>query len=75
MRMKKILLYFIVAVLIVLPAVASASWWNPFSWFAKRHTTPVVQVQNSTEIPKITDKSAPLNSMIKVASTIGADAT
>lgn len=46
--MKKILFSFIVLCIIV-PAVASASWWNPFSWFAKKTTTPIADIQTKTE--------------------------
>lgn len=46
--MKKILFSFI-ALCIIVPAVASASWWNPFSWFAKKTITPIADIQTKTE--------------------------
>lgn len=51
--MRKYLL-FLLLVIFVIPSVAFASWWNPFSWFKKQSIQPPV-VQVSVPIP-VADK-------------------
>jgi hypothetical protein len=54
--MKK---YFSILFLIafIVPSVAFASWWNPFSWkiFQKKEIVPQVQVETKTSDEKITE--------------------
>jgi S1-C subfamily serine protease len=56
--MKKYLLVLLLVIFII-PSIASASWWNPFSWFRK-NTKPVeqptVQVQQNNPPTKDTPK-------------------
>ena len=47
--MKKYI--FSIAILSVIPSVAFASWWNPFSWFKKKTTAPQVQQVNVATQP------------------------
>ena len=51
--MRKYILVLFLAVFII-PSIASASWWNPFSWFKKQVVQPpVVQVSVPTPAPTI----------------------
>ncbi len=65
--MKKIhkLLIATLFFVLVIPSVALASWWNPFSWqifsFLRKEATPVVQqIKPATSTPLITDKITPV---------------
>ncbi|MFA6397496.1 MAG: hypothetical protein WDK96_01450 [Candidatus Paceibacterota bacterium] len=53
--MKKIQLPIIIVLsFLIIPSVALASWWNPFSWFHKKAVeTPTVQI--STPVPTATN--------------------
>lgn len=50
---SKILLLFSFALILVVPSVASASWWNPFSWF-KKNTPPVTIPSSNSNKPTTT---------------------
>lgn len=54
--MKKYII-FIVLVLVLLPQLAFASWWNPFSWSWFKTTTPVVLFQPQENLPVPQDVS------------------
>ena len=59
--MKKYLLVLLLIVFII-PSIAFASWWNPFSWFKNKTTTVpqanfVTQLTNSTATPKDDSKA------------------
>lgn len=63
--MKKYLLVILLLVFII-PSVASASWWNPFSWkiFHKKEPAPQVQVETQkTSEEKIKDLEKELNDL------------
>lgn len=56
--MKKIIITFALA-LIIVPSVASAAWYNPFSWgiwniFKKSSPTPVVQIETNVQATNTT---------------------
>lgn len=66
-NMKK---YFAILFLIafIIPSVASASWWNPFSWkvFQKKATAPQVQVETQkTPEQKISELQKQLDDLKK----------
>ena len=53
--MKKSILVLFIAIFIV-PSIAFASWWNPFSWFKKKVVTaPQVQQVNTAQITSAND--------------------
>lgn len=41
----------------IIPSVALASWWNPFSWFKKHTNTSIVGQTNIIDNPTITENS------------------
>ena len=69
-HMKKIQFPLIIILsLFIIPSIAMASWWNPFTWF-KRHTnTPIVEQTSITNNPIITEnsnKKTPEKEIVKV---------
>jgi hypothetical protein len=51
--MRKYILVLLLAIFII-PSIANASWWNPFSWFRKQTIqSPVVQVSVPTPTPAV----------------------
>lgn len=67
--MKKIQLPLIIILsLFIIPSIAMASWWNPFSWkiFQKKATAPQVQVEiQKTPEEKINDLQKQLDDLKK----------
>lgn len=50
-----------VITLIVAPSIASAAWWNPFSWFPKKQSVTTVQEIPNITLPELPDIALPKN--------------
>ena len=63
--MKKII-PIIILVLIIIPSVAFASWWNPFSWFNNWNFSNKVEVVNIVSNEKEISKNDVLDEKQKI---------
>jgi len=62
--MRKYLLVLLLAIFII-PSIASASWWNPFSWFKKQAVQPpVVQVSVPATTPIVSTSGKKVEKVI-----------
>ena len=54
--MKKQFLTSLALIIVLIPQVTFAAWWNPFTWFQKPTTQPkVVQIKIATTTPTVED--------------------